>query len=193
MAKKIVYVKEDFRNIKPKDKRVLSEEEFVKGQRPIVLTENARSKAEEKMEELSAKLVKSTKPQLSGHAHHEMELADATKKHTLQKPIKLTEAERVEIEKRMKELGAKIVKNAEPQISGHTGHKQLNLQDLKRQEAERNFGVAQDVSEAKERVLSRLKENHPYMDEQKIKNEARVKHLKRNMKMSRLIDKDITD
>ena len=60
-------------------------------------------------------------------------------------------------------------------------------------EKKMNFGVSQDITEAKKRVMSHLKERHPNMTEEAIKNEAKIRHMEGNIRTSKLIGKDITD
>ena len=69
----------------------------------------------------------------------------------------------------------------------------ITLQDIKRHRAEKKFGVQQDVTEAKKRVMYRLKEKHPNMTEETIKATAKTRHVKNNINISKLISRDRTD
>ena len=69
----------------------------------------------------------------------------------------------------------------------------MSLQDFKRFEADQNFGTPQDVTEAKKRVINHLKERHPNMTEETIKTNAKIKHSKGSMSMSKRIGKGIAD
>ena len=71
--------------------------------------------------------------------------------------------------------------------------KPVSLQDLKRRETEKKFGISQDITKAKERVMNHLKERHPNVPEKTIKTQAKIKHLKRKINTSKLIGRDITD
>lgn len=69
----------------------------------------------------------------------------------------------------------------------------VTFRDSRRFKAEENFGVPQEITEAKKRVMNHLKERHPNMTEETIKTNAKIKHSNGNMKVSKLIGKDITD